>query len=370
MNNLSTQERNEVSASEVNAISMSAEQERAMQEIQSAMIVAKRFPRDMQLASRKIADSCKRKTLAMKGLYSYPRGKKTVSGPSIRLAEVLAQNWGNMIFGVRELATDLVRKESRVEAFAWDLETNTRQMKQFTVSHKYKVNNEIKVKTDPRDIYEHVANMGARRMRACILGIIPADIVEDAVKECRQTMTTGHTEPLKDRIKKIVPVFAQFGVTQDDIETKYGKKMDALDEYNIADLLGIHEALKDKMGSCEDYFKPKTAPIPKENISVNDVLSANNESSESQSDTSGGSAQSAISNENSHSEDSPPNNEVMTPEEIEVVELHEELEMLRSKGHDIFTEACQELNISRYKAIKDASRLQDLIDNVKLRLGA
>ncbi|MDT1904179.1 hypothetical protein FPK34_26285, partial [Acinetobacter baumannii] len=71
--------------------------------------------------------------------------------------------------------------ESTVEAFAWDVETNTRQTKVFQVPHIRYTRNGSKKLTDPRDIYELVANNGARRLRACILGVIPGDVIDDAV---------------------------------------------------------------------------------------------------------------------------------------------------------------------------------------------
>ena len=60
-------------------------------------------------------------------VYNYPRGGQMVSGPSIRLAEVVAQNWGNLSFGIKELQQ--LPGESVAMAYAWDLETNTRQEK-------------------------------------------------------------------------------------------------------------------------------------------------------------------------------------------------------------------------------------------------
>ena len=42
---------------------------------------------------------------------------------------MLAQNWGNIQYGIRELSSE--NGESTVEAFAWDVETNTRQTKVF-----------------------------------------------------------------------------------------------------------------------------------------------------------------------------------------------------------------------------------------------
>ena len=62
-----------------------------------------------------------------------PRGGQSVEGPSIRLAETLAQEWGNIQYGIRELSQS--NGESTVEAFAWDIQTNTRQVKVFQVPH-------------------------------------------------------------------------------------------------------------------------------------------------------------------------------------------------------------------------------------------
>ncbi|BBP90994.1 hypothetical protein BsIDN1_46120 [Bacillus safensis] len=42
-------------------------------------------------------------------------------------------------------------------AYAWDLETNTRQTKIFTVKHERKAKGAITKLNDPRDIYELVA---------------------------------------------------------------------------------------------------------------------------------------------------------------------------------------------------------------------
>ena len=99
---------------------------RQAQEVQGAMVIAKRFPRDEVESFNRIMQSCKRKSLAESAMYEYPRGGTKVSGPSIRLAEAMAQNWGNIDFGITEL--EQKNGESQVMAYAWDLETNTRQM--------------------------------------------------------------------------------------------------------------------------------------------------------------------------------------------------------------------------------------------------
>nr|WP_249937857.1 hypothetical protein [Niallia circulans] len=171
---------------------------REMEEVKGQIFMAKQFPRNVFEAEKRILDSCKRESLAKVAVYQYPRGGSKVEGPSIRLAEVLAQNWGNLAFGVKEL--EQRPGESVAMAYAWDLETNVRQEKIFTVPHSMKAKGKIKKLDDPRDIYEKVANDGSRRVRACILGVIPGDIVEKALEQCSETLRGNNNGPLKDRI--------------------------------------------------------------------------------------------------------------------------------------------------------------------------
>lgn len=225
---------------------------RAAQEIQSAMIIAKKFPRDEIQATNRILTACKRKTLAEQALYAYPKGGQTVTGPSIRLAEMLAQNWQNVDFGIVEL--EQRDGESTVMSYAWDLETNTRQTKIFTVRHERYTRKGAYALNDPREIYELTANQGARRLRACILGVIPGDVVDAAVAECEKTMAGNNAEPLVDRIRKMIAAFAELQVTQDMIEARVGHKCEVISEAELVGLKKIYRSLRDNMADRADFF--------------------------------------------------------------------------------------------------------------------
>jgi hypothetical protein len=239
--------------------SVEVESNRAIQEVQAALIIAKKFPRDTTAAHSRIIESCKRMTLAKAAMYSYPRAGTTVTGPSIRLAEVLAQNYGNMEFGMRELerrnGSVGFPGSSKVQAFCWDKESNTIKKLEFDVEHAIGLKGgKKKILTDPRDIYEKVANEGARRVRACILAIIPSDIVESAVKQCRTTIAKGDGEPLVDRIRKMVVAFKDIGVNQPMIEEKIGHAIDLTTPEEIVDLTAVYTSIKDKQAERKDFF--------------------------------------------------------------------------------------------------------------------
>lgn len=225
---------------------------RAAQEVQAAMVIAKKFPRNEEQSIQRILQSCKRKLLAEQSTYAYPKGGQTVEGPSIRLAEVLAQSWGNIDFGVIEL--EQRDGESTMMSYAWDLETNSRNTKIFTVRHQRHTRKGVNALFDPRDIYELTANQGARRLRACILAIIPGDVVDVALAECEKTMSGNGEGPLIDRVRTMASAFAEMGVTVQMIEKRIGHKLDSTGNAELNALRKIYRSLKDNMAQREDFF--------------------------------------------------------------------------------------------------------------------
>ena len=236
-----------------NAVAQS-DQQRAIAEVQAAMMIARMNPRDPIGAMDRILNACSRQSLADAAVYTYNRGGSDVSGPSIRLAEAMAQQWGNMQFGIRELEQRM--GESTVQAFAWDVETNTRREVTFQVPHLRYTKNGVKQLEDPRDVYEMVANQGARRLRACILAVIPGDVTEAAVQQCEVTMKT-HADTSPETIQKMVSAFAEFGVTKEQIEKRIQRRLDAIQPAQVVGLKKVYASLRDGMSSAGDWFEPE-----------------------------------------------------------------------------------------------------------------
>lgn len=233
------------------------ESQRAIQEVQAALVIAKKFPRDQIEAMDRILNACSRPTLAEGALYEYARGGSTITGPSIRLAEAIAQEWGNMQFGIRELSQ--ANGESTVEAFAWDVERNTRQVKVFQVPHIRYTKNGSKALTDPRDVYELVANQGARRLRACILGVIPGDVIEAATRQCDVTLKSN-CDVGPEAQRKMIDAFAPFGVTKEAIEKRIQRRLDTITPALMVQLKKIYASLRDGMGHPSDWFEVPQQP--------------------------------------------------------------------------------------------------------------
>lgn len=227
------------------------EQSRAVAEVQAKYVIARKFPRNQLEAYSAIMETCKRPFLAEQAMYAYPRGGTLVTGPSIRLAEAMAQCWGHIDFGIREVSQ--TNGMSVAEAYAIDLQTNTHATKIFHVPH-VRDTKKGKVKlTDARDIYEMVANQGARRLRACILGVLPGDVVEAAIDRCKKTLESSEV-PLTERVRKMVVLFDELGIKVEHLEKRLGHNLEATIAQELVTLTTIYKSLKDGMSNREDFF--------------------------------------------------------------------------------------------------------------------
>lgn len=246
--------------STVNAGTVAIEQERAIAEAQGKLVIAKRFPRDQAAAYEAVMESCKRPAFAEVANYAYPRGGQQVTGPSIRMAEELARCWGNMDFGIRELS----RRDgvSEMEAYAWDLQTNTMSSQKFTVKHLRDKTGGATVLTSERDIYEVTANMGGRRLRARILSVLPPDLVDAAVKACRQTMAGKSEMPIADRVRQMIDAFAKKEVSSTHIASYLDKPLDAFTGEDIADMQAVYNAIHTGQSKVSDFFGAEEAKRP------------------------------------------------------------------------------------------------------------
>lgn len=247
----------------INQGTVAIEASRAIAEAQGKLVIAKKFPRDEVAAYNKVAQACQRKGIAEKAFYKYSRAGSSVEGPTIRFAEELARCWGNIDYGIKELSQD--DGKSEMQAYAWDLETNAMSVQNFTNPHIREVGGKAKKLTSQRDIYEINANMGARRLRARILAILPSDLVEMAITECKKTLVGRNDEPLIDRVKKMVVAFGKIGVTQEMIEKRLKRKVETMTADDFTDYIGIFNAIKQGESKIADCF---SAPVEQSDLTA------------------------------------------------------------------------------------------------------
>lgn len=236
-------------------------QSREAQSISVAMMAAKRDRRDEKSAIDRILNSCCRESLAAVAQYQFARGGTDIDGPSIRLLEAIAQCWGNLQSGWAEIDRYIGQDGvgvSVIEAFAWDLESNYRVPRIFNVRHWRDTKQGGYPLKDERDIYELCANTAARRVRACLIAVIPGDVVDEARKQCDATLASK-TDVSPEAMQKMLAAFDAIGVTKAQIEERIQRRIEAITPAQVVTLRKVYNSLRDGMSSVSDWFASKAA---------------------------------------------------------------------------------------------------------------
>lgn len=233
-------------------------QTREMSEIQAMVISAKKFPRELGQVRADILASCDSPALAEYSQYAYSKGGTEITGASIRLAEELAGAFQNVDKGWIELerksSVGNVPGESLIQCFAWDMQRNVKAKRTFTVRHWRDTKKGGYALKDEREIYELCANQAARRLRACILEIIPKFIVDEAIDRCDATMKKA-TGPMNTEIPKMLTAFEKIGVSKEMIEKRCQRKAEAIDSTQFGSLRKIYQSLVDGMSKLDQWFE-------------------------------------------------------------------------------------------------------------------
>lgn len=244
----------------MNAGAVAIESERAIAEAQGQLILAKRFPRNLNAAYSELMEACKLPAMASIAFYTVPQGGQKVTGASIKLIEQVAQSVGNIEWGHRELSrreagpgpTEFGRSE--VEVVAWDKEKNIRSVRQITILHVIDTKDGPRKLRDQRDIDNKIANVASKQMRGRLQALLPKWLIEAAVEECRKTLEGDNSEPISVRVRKMTQAFAKFGVTTDHLEAYMGHSLNNVLADELVDLTGIYNAIREGAKASE-YFQ-------------------------------------------------------------------------------------------------------------------
>lgn len=235
----------------------------AMHEVQGAITVARRFPRNEDAAYGKIMKSCERPAFAAVARYRFPRGGKQVEGPSIKMALEMARNWGNIRYGLDILTED---DESRtIRGWAWDLETNVRthfddHFKKL-VQRKITVNGKKETQwivPDERDLRELSNRRGAICVRNAILQLMPPDIAEDAADAVKKTLRGDIADNKGDHAKRVIRAFGTLNVAVEDLEAFLGHPLSHASDSEIENLRTIYKSIDDGNSAWHEYAKTTT----------------------------------------------------------------------------------------------------------------
>ena len=249
--------------------------ETAKQRLQAAYIMARQFPRDTDQSRNRILNACKRTAFAEQVEFQKPVGGRTITGPSIRFAEVALKEWGNI-----QTETAVVYEDDdvrRVKVFCSDMETNVVFSKEVvikkTVERKNAQGREVVgervntygkqvfvVKTTDDELHNKEAALISKAIRNEGLRLIPKDIIDEALETARETRQAGDKKDPDAAKKKVLDAFADIGVQPKDIKEYLGHSVEQITPKELDDLKGMYRAIKDGEASWSDYVgKPEPA---------------------------------------------------------------------------------------------------------------
>lgn len=185
--------------------------------------------------------------------YSLPRGGKTVTGASVHLAKILAQNWGNLRIEAKVIAID--NKHVTSQAVAFDLENN--------LAIKVEVKRSITDRNGKRfndDMITVTGNAGnSIALRNAVLSVIPKAIVDKVFNEAKKTITGDISDKTKlmAKRKQVMDGFRDtYGVIEAEVLKVIGKaSVEHIDSDNLVTLIGLAQAIKDGDTTIDDAFR-------------------------------------------------------------------------------------------------------------------
>lgn len=228
----------------------------ARAEIDQQIATARAMPRSVKRAMANITSlATLDEESAEECIYALPRGGKPIKGPSIRLAEIIASQWGNCRVAARVVLVDKVEKFIEAEGVFHDLETNTAT----TARIRRRISNrQGKVYDDDMIVVTGNAACAIAKRNA-ILGGVPKGVWRRAY-EAAEGVLVGDVKTLAERRDRMMKAFAGFGVTPDQIFASLG--IAGLEEINLdhlSTLVGTHSAIKSGETSVEEAFPRQMA---------------------------------------------------------------------------------------------------------------
>lgn len=229
----------------------------ARAEVDQQITTAHAYPRSVTRAVQNIMSLATiDEDSAEECVYALPRGGKPIKGPSVRLAEIIASQWGNCRVGARVVHVDRIEKYVEAEGVFHDLETNAattaRVRRRISDKRGHLLNDDMIVVTGNAAC--------AIAKRNAILGAVPKAVWRKAYSAVEQVIA-GDVKTLAERRDRVLKAFAAFGATPEQIFVALGiGGLDDLTLEHMSTLTGMHSALKSGEATVEEMFPKQAAP--------------------------------------------------------------------------------------------------------------
>lgn len=209
-------------------------------QIDVQIATAKAYPRDLSLVLKNIETyATMDEETAMECFYKLPRAGSYIEGISVRMAEIIANSWGNLRVASRIVAND--GKILTAQAVCHDLETNVA----IETEVKRKITDK-NGKTFNEDMQVVTGNAACSiAFRNAVLKVVPKAYTHRIMERVKQ-VSLGNASTLEKRRNGAVEFFVKSGVSKAQLLEYLNKtKVEEIDTDDVANLLGIATAIKE-----------------------------------------------------------------------------------------------------------------------------
>ncbi|TJV51111.1 MAG: hypothetical protein E5Y01_16110 [Mesorhizobium sp.] len=225
----------------------------AIAELNQDVTTAKAFPRSVAKVMRNVTELVMLDDQTAKEcVYAVPRDGKTIRGPSIRLAEIIASQWGNCHCASRIVHVDKIEKYVESEGIFHDLETGLKR----TARTRKSI-----AKRDgglySQDMIMTAGNAAASiGMREAILKGVPKAVWRQAFDHA-ENVIRGDVTTLVERREDAMKALAGIGVTPDRVFAAIGVAgLEEIGVEELADLFAMYQGVKSKETDVDEVFPP------------------------------------------------------------------------------------------------------------------
>lgn len=235
--------------------------EMAKAEIAQQVATARQFPRSVKRASANINSLVTLdEEAAQDCIYALPRGGKPIRGPSVRLAECVAQSWGNNRVATRVVEIDRAEKVVVAEAVFHDLETNAAVK---TSVRRRISDRQGRLLNDDMIVVTGNAACSIAKRNAILSGVPKA--VWNRAYNAAEGVIKGDVKTLAERRSKAVKAFGTWGVTAAQVYAALGVAgEEEVTLEHLPTLIGMYNAVKNGEETVETLFAGRDAASAKQ----------------------------------------------------------------------------------------------------------
>ena len=227
-------------------------------EIHQQVMLARQFPRSVSDVIKKTQDLATiTPEVAEECTYNLVQGGEPITGPSIRFAEIISSQWGNLRIATRTI--DIAEKRVSVQGICHDMETGTVQMVEevrgiWSTRHNRRYSEDMINKT--------LKAGHAIARRNAILTVIPRALYLPIIEKTR-VIAAGNEASLGERRERALEFIEKAGVSRDRVFASFGVAgVEDLSSKDVTFLRGVVAAVREGETDYETQF-PKISKTPK-----------------------------------------------------------------------------------------------------------